>query len=624
MARYIFTLLYFFLFLISQVGQAQFCSGSLGENIFVEGNFGTGSDNILSPNPNIAPGYNYVFVVPPLDGDYVLTNNTASWPQLFPSWLGIGDNSEDPNGYMMVVNASNAPGLFYEQTISGLCENTFYEFSADIINLIKTGTPNHIDPDVSFLLDGTEFFSTGNIPKTNSWTTYGFTFTTQMGQESMTLSLRNNAPGGNGNDLALDNISFRACGPEISISPEAPIITLCEDDLPIEFQAVIVGSEYLNPTFQWQQSSNGGITWNDVSGANQTEFTHPPLTPGMYFYRFLVADGLANLDSDKCRVNSVTKVINVPNSEFPQTATICDGLTFEIGNSIYSQTGIYRDTFVNVLGCDSILITDLTVVTNSNILADISVSNSCANLADGSISIDDVSGGTPPYNFTFEGIDFGTTGFFPDLAGGATYSVVIEDAIGCSLEISSTVEQPSDLTLNLGEDQEIELGESITISPIYNFVPTDFTWQVDTLIDCIDFNECNELSFIPLSSQLVILELFDDAGCSVTDSVLIEVNEARDISLPTAFSPNGDGINDLFTVLGSSLNVKNIEEFRIFNRWGNLLFTSNNFQPNSTQNGWDGTHNGNPAPIGVYVFTATVRFIDEQVLNYSGSVTIVR
>jgi len=84
----------------------------------------------------------------------------------------------------MVVNASNSPGLFYEQTVTGLCENTLYEFSADIINLIRIGIANHIEPNVSFLLNGVELFSTGNIPSTDSWNTYGFTFSTQVGQQS--------------------------------------------------------------------------------------------------------------------------------------------------------------------------------------------------------------------------------------------------------------------------------------------------------------------------------------------------------------------------------------------------------------------------------------------------------
>ncbi len=71
-----------------------------------------------------------------------------------------------------------------------------------------------IKPNVSFLLDGQEIHSSGDVPEDEEWHTYGFTFTTDPGQFSLTLSLQNNAPGGNGNDLAIDNISFHPCGPE--------------------------------------------------------------------------------------------------------------------------------------------------------------------------------------------------------------------------------------------------------------------------------------------------------------------------------------------------------------------------------------------------------------------------
>ena len=122
------------------------CNGNLGENIFARGDFGSGTAPVLISNPNIAPGYNYTTNVPP-DGSYTICSNTGALNGLYPTWLAVSDNSDDPNGYMMVVNASFDPGLFYEEFVDGLCENTLYEFSADILNLIRgRHTANHIDP----------------------------------------------------------------------------------------------------------------------------------------------------------------------------------------------------------------------------------------------------------------------------------------------------------------------------------------------------------------------------------------------------------------------------------------------------------------------------------------------
>ena len=605
------------------ITQAQFCTGTLGDNIFLEGDFGTGSPNLLSPNPGIAPGYNYTFNVPPVDGQYVITNNTANWP-LWASWLGIGDNSTDPNGYMMVVNASNEPGLFYEQNVSGLCENTLYEFSADIINLIKIGTPDHIDPDVSFLLDGVELFTTGNIPKTENWTTYGFTFTTAVGQQSLTLSLQNNAPGGFGNDLAIDNISFRACGPETSVSPNASMINLCEDAPPLELEATIVGNQYINPAVQWQQSFDEGLSWVDLSGATQNTYSHPSSMAGIYYYRFLVADGPGNLSSDNCRVNSDPKIINVLPKETLLTETICDGASLLVGDSIYSESGIYMDTLVNFLGCDSILITELSVEVNPDFMAELVATPPCGNLADGSVSVENLSGGTPPYNYTFEGVDSGTTSFYSDLQGGETYSVVIQDDEGCAIELSVFMDNPSGLFLELGEDQTVELGESVNLSPFYNFTPSGFNWHTFTPIDCIDFVDCDQFDFVPTVSQQVVLELFAGDECAVSDSIFIEVVDVRKAWLPNAFSPNGDGANDYFTVFGNTSNAQVVEDLKIFDRWGGVIFQANDFVPNDLRSGWDGTSKGEPLGIGSYLYTATVRFVDGQVLRYSGDVFLAR
>ncbi len=781
MPQYLFILIVLYFPFLTQ---AQFCTGTLGDNIFTEGNFGSGTANLFITNPNIAPGYNYTLSVPPIDGQYVLTNSTAVWSGLFSTWLAIGDNSTNPNGYMMVVNASNNPGLFYEQTVSELCENTLYEFSADIINLIKSGTPDHSDPNVSFLLNNVELFATGNIPKTNNWINYGFTFTTTAGQESITLALRNNAPGGIGNDLALDNISFRACGPETFTEPNTGVteINLCEGDAPVEFQATLLGNQYINPAFQWQQSFDEGITWVDIMSATDDIYTTPFLTiAGSYYYRFLVADGVANLSSDKCRVNADPKIITVrPTVTTQMETTLCQGQTLTVGNSVYTETGIYEDTFTSFYGCDSIVITNLTVATSPPFTFDLMVTPPCPNLTNGSISIENivggtglftstfqgvdtdstiffpnlaggqnysviledtsgcaieesvfienpadwfaelttippcpnetnasisigvVSGATPPYRYTFDGMDVDTTTFFPDLSGdqtysigiqdangcsieqaipvtnpedwmleltattpcpndtngsisvenlggatppynftlngmevgtttlfsdlpgGQTYSVVVRDAIGCTTERSVFIEDLPDLILALGEDQTIELGETVKINPFYNFTPTDFNWQISTQPDCIDFVDCDEFELLPTASEQVFLELLIGNGCSVSDSLFIEVLEVRKVYLPNVFSPNADGLNDVFTVFANTGNVQLVEELKVFNRWGALVFENKNFLPNDLQLGWNGIYKNDVVPSGVYLYTATVRFVDGEVIRYSGDVSVFK
>ena len=147
---------------------------------------------------------------------------------------------------MMVVNASFDPGLFYEEEITGICENTQFEFSADIINLIQRNVTDHILPNVAFLIDDEVVLETGVITQDERWKTFAFTFTTAPGQSSVKLSLRNNAPGGIGNDLALDNIRFRACGPPTAITSNAIDSIFCQKDNPLLLTAELESNQNLS------------------------------------------------------------------------------------------------------------------------------------------------------------------------------------------------------------------------------------------------------------------------------------------------------------------------------------------------------------------------------------------
>ena len=334
--------LLFLLLLIPTQNFAQndICTGNLGDNIFISGDFGTGEINIPSKPADIISTYNYVGQGPPRDGSFTLTNNTGAWSGLYSAWLAIGDQSNDPNGYFMVINADFSPGIIYEQTIEGLCENTLYAFSADIINLVKRGTANHIEPNVSFLLNEVEQYTTGDIGQTEQWNTYGFTFTTNPGETTMKLSLRNNAPGGFGNDLAVDNVTFRPCGPIAEILPK-DIANICEDGDPIAINATINGNQFGDGAFQWQQSFDEGLNWFDIDMANQNTIEHTERSAGFYYYRYLLSNTPENLSNAKCRVNSNTKIVQVVPKLFEIEQSICEGLSFEVGTSNYNQSGIY-------------------------------------------------------------------------------------------------------------------------------------------------------------------------------------------------------------------------------------------------------------------------------------------
>jgi len=198
---------------------AQLCTGSLGLPI-VNKTFGSGS-NPGAPLLAASTNYQYVSTDCPNAGIYTVRNNKAG--SFGNSWHNLNsDHTGDPGGYFMLVNASVQPGAFYLDTVTGLCSGTTFEFAAWVANVLRTSAcgGNGITPNLSFSIertDGTviQTYNTGSIATLASpvWQQYGFFFTTPVGVTTVVLRIVNNAPGGCGNELALDDIKFRTCCP---------------------------------------------------------------------------------------------------------------------------------------------------------------------------------------------------------------------------------------------------------------------------------------------------------------------------------------------------------------------------------------------------------------------------
>ncbi|MEY4135468.1 MAG: hypothetical protein RL386_1818 [Bacteroidota bacterium] len=600
-------------------GQLAACSGNLGENIFGAGDFGSGFINILPDDQRIAPGYAYTRQVPPNDGLYTITNDMRKWASAF-DWVRIKDNSQDPNGYMMVVNASFQPGLFYEQKVEGLCENSRFEFSVDVFNLLPAGK-NKIKPNVSFLIDGKVVFSTGDVPENERWNTYGFVFTTSPGQTSVTLALRNNAPGGNGNDLALDNISFRACGPKSFILP-TEIANICEDGSPIALKATVIGDEYTTPKIQWQESLDGGVQWRDIPGARDTVYTHTKLSGGYYFYRYLIANSLQNLQNSKCRIISNTKIVHVVPKFYTIEDTICQGLTAKLGNKTFTESGVYVDSLKTTIGCDSIVTLRLTVVPDPGITVSFSTRGpTCDALNGGSIQIERIEQGTSPYLFTVNNQGLGAVKTAGGLRSG-NQSVRLSDRYGCSFDTIINLESPLPFEVEIGPDQEVDLGEMVTVRASANRPVAEYLWKFNpSPPDC---RNCSTLEWLPISSGTLAVSARSDKNCVAADSLQIKVNKIRKVFIPNAFTPDGDGQNDFFTVFAGIPNVKRIEQLQIFDRWGGIVFERLDFPPNDPLLGWDGRTNGRNLPEGNFVYVARILFLDEATEVFSGDIQLVR
>ena len=620
MFKHIYLLLIFCWLCPTTIIYSQICTGNLGDNIFELGDFNEGIANIPEKPEGIISTYNYVFSGPPSDGNFTITNNTAVWVNLYSSWMKTGDNSDNPDGYFMVVNADYTPGIFYEQIIEGLCENTLYTFSADILNLVKTGTPDHTLPNVSFLLGDEEKYSTGDIGQTEKWNTYGFTFTTGEGVTSMKLSLRNNAPGGYGNDLAIDNVTFRPCGPVAEILPK-DIANICEDGDPIEINATVNGNQYGEGAFQWQQSFDGGQTWENIEQATENTFEHTEKAAGFYYYHYLLANGSENLTNTKCRVNSNVKIIQVVPKFWDIERTICAGLSFEVGDASYDKTGVYTDSLISSIGCDSIVTLDLRVVDDEVIQPVILTTDPiCAGMTGGAIDIPHIKNIHPPFQIQMGDKTVTSLVRFVELSAG-TYEIFMEDAIGCTFDTVLQLIDPEPFKIDLGEDVWIDLGESVTINPSTNYPITQFQWSPIQEESCE--NDCFDATFLPTSSQIYYLKATSELGCEAIDSIFIAVKPTRKLYIPNVFSPNQDGRNDYFSIFPAIPNVAQIRQVAIYDRWGNLIFLRENIAPNDSQNLWNGFYRGKLVEQGIYLYTTKVLFLDGKEELLAGTVSVV-
>lgn len=289
--------------------KAQLCNGSLGDPV-VNITFGSNGGNTGYPPPS---GYTYTSSSCPNDGYYTVTDYTSG---CFNNHWHTVSKDHTGGGNFMLVNASYIPGDFFVTTVTDLCPNTNYQFSAWIMNVLNTFG---IRPNITFSIEAADGsilgqYKTGDIPETlqPTWKQYGLYFTTPPDNAQITLRMTNNAPGGYGNDLALDDIAFRPCGPPITavIVGNKDTVDLCNGNSNTYTLQGAVSSDFDQPVLQWQISTDNGVSWQDIAGANTSSYARAPTGIGAYSYRLTVTEQ-ASVNITACRVSSNTVAINV-------------------------------------------------------------------------------------------------------------------------------------------------------------------------------------------------------------------------------------------------------------------------------------------------------------------------
>ncbi len=218
------------------------------------------------------------------------------------------------------------------------------------------------------------------------------------------------------------------------------------------------------------------------------------------------------------------------------------------------------------------------------------------------------TGGLPPYNYTWSNGSMGSN-IAVSPATYTNYTVTVSDDCQSTASDIATVDtqQPTaNFSYTFLSDVTVQFEDSSYFNIVgwhWTFSPVDTSLQQNPIY-----------SFEEQGTHEVILVVTDNIGC--TDTLIKEIEPPLIIYAPNAFTPDGDGINDFFTLKG--LGIENAKLY-IFNRWGELLFETDDLS-----SGWDGTYQGKPVPLGVYVWKVILTGYNNKEIEKIGSVNVIR
>ncbi len=205
------------------------------------------------------------------------------------------------------------------------------------------------------------------------------------------------------------------------------------------------------------------------------------------------------------------------------------------------------------------------------------------------------------------------------LPGSTVLFTVTEiDDNGCSGSDQASVYVVPELEIT-GLDTLLCPGESVVlpVSDTSGLYSLDYTWQEDLAeLSCQD---CSFPVVNASASVIVNLEASDDFDCyTYNEDFVIDVFKLDDFEMPSAFTPDGDEINDRFIPVISDPDLQQIVQFQIFNRWGQKIFD------NDDPLGWDGTYDGEAMPSDVYIYIIEVSVAGCETFSQKGDVTLIR
>lgn len=316
-----------------------------------------------------------------------------------------------------------------------------------------------------------------------------------------------------------------------------------------------------------------------------------------------------------------------------QTTAIAEGLEIMNADSSY---------FIEVIDTAGCVARDTAYLTQPASPLAIAVEGStisCADSMNGIINLTSISGATAPYFYSFSPFGpFGSESLLTQGFAPGVYDLYIQDANGCIDSVNQIIIRDTvEYAVQAFESQTVTLGESVYIYATMNADGIDssvvFWKQQDPNTGQMNDLEPTLLQANNPFAGFMADSIYNDInyiiylnnGCSDSALVEIRIDQDQSIFVPNAFSPNGDGVNDVFTVYGST-DVKQVLKLMVFDRWGAMVHHSENFEANSTDlsNAWNGFFQGKALNPAVFVYYAEIQLLNGTVVRRKGDLTLTR
>jgi gliding motility-associated-like protein len=201
--------------------------------------------------------------------------------------------------------------------------------------------------------------------------------------------------------------------------------------------------------------------------------------------------------------------------------------------------------------------------------------------------------------------------------------VVITKAInssGCVDSVSTPITIHSLPVITLPDTIIKRVGMAITLPATYSSGVTSYLWTPATSLSC---TTCPRPVATTKFSTNYLVSVIDSNSCSDSASIrVIVLCEGATIFFPNAFSPNGDGSNDVFYPRGNGLD--RVKSIRLFNRWGEVVYERKDFPVNNAAYGWDGKYNGKVPQGGIYIYQAEIFCENGEVIRIEGNVALIQ